>query len=523
MKTEKKKRENTKKSILRTRIPLFVENVNTWNETTNQAIKILTLIWKHLLNVDPQNTTIEYWNTGNSPKFKPLRISSIFPTSKGKIHQRLVEDLKINWATSNNPTDLRFILGHKKNIRIYMENKELARKMEDLNIEIFVDRIQGEVRAVAGYLAGPIIRERSAELIADILQSSPVFKANKISQLEIYEDVITIRQGSNKRQIKRTRAMHVRVRDEEKAVARTCLASSFPSKARGDYPMGIQFRFVPNTADPDFAVPPSARSIAMRLKAKQASFLERSITRQNKHFKDIFSLHEFDHNISLLKVLMSLKSKRFPERQLFTCIEQDVEDGEVYIQYTEELEDEADGIIPVLPLYLEGQFGSGIKRWLKPSAAIGTQGYEYLRHSNKVIPNGNNPLQQVNRDWEQRVDNTEGLSISDIDSDEELEGFAIEFGDMDLNNETRKSNLGEDSASLGTLGLAKPADFIVPSDSSDSSEASTSSTESPHKQLKDNISLEPKREDSSAGYITNPPPNKTNSVSSKQDGDGIVT
>ena len=88
---------------------------------------------------------------------------------------------------------------------------------EDLNIEIFVDRIQGELRAVAGYLAGPIIRERSAELIADILQSSPVFKANKISQLEIYEDLITIRQGPYKRQIKRTRAMHVQVRDEENA------------------------------------------------------------------------------------------------------------------------------------------------------------------------------------------------------------------------------------------------------------------------------------------------------------------
>ena len=115
-----------------------------------------------------------------------------------------------------------------------MENKDLCKKLEDANIEMFVDRIQAEQRAVAGYLAGPILRERSAELIADLLLKSPIFTVNKIQQLEIFEDVITIRQGTSKRTVKKTRAMHIRVRDDDKAMVRTCLSSAYPSKVRGD-------------------------------------------------------------------------------------------------------------------------------------------------------------------------------------------------------------------------------------------------------------------------------------------------
>ena len=323
------------------------------------------------------------------------------------------------------------------------------------------------------------------------------------------------------------------VKDEQKALARTCLQSAYPSKVRGDYPMGIQFRFIPNITDPDFAVSPSARNIASRLKAKQASFLERSITRQNTHFRDIFAKHEYDKNISLLKVLMAMRSKKYPERQLFTCIEQEVEDGEVTIQYAEELENEADGVIPVLPLYLEGQFGKGVRKWVKPSASIGTHGYEYNKKLNKVIPNDENPIQMVNKEWSQRVDNNEEYSFSDSDSESDEEGFAIEFGELDLDNSKRRSNLGDDTGSLGTLGMDKAVGFKN-SDSEESNSTSTEEREGPKSVtpnkgndkeiLRDDLDLLRliKGNDDIMKLVSQALKNN-HTVPSKQDGDGSVT
>ena len=124
--------------------------------------------------------------------------------------------------------------------------------------------------------------------------------------------------------------MYIMVKDEDKPLARSCFSTLFPSKPRRDYPISIQYRFLPNTADTDFAISKTARKIAQRLMTKQASFLDNCIQREHRHFKDIFVVHDTMPNITLLGVLMALKSKRFPERQLFLCIEQEIEDGPVY-------------------------------------------------------------------------------------------------------------------------------------------------------------------------------------------------
>ena len=322
-------------------------------------------------------------------------------------------------------------------------------------------------------MAGPIINERTAEIIADILIENKIFKANKITQIEIYEETITINQGNSKtkKATKRSKAMHIMVPDDAKAITRSCLSKLFPSKPRGDYPLGIQYRFVPNTADTDFAISKTARRIAQRLMTKQASFLDNCIQREHRHFNDLFITHDSMPNITLIKVLMALKSKRFPERQLFLCIEQEYEEGPVFFQYSSELEDEADGIIPVIPLYLEGKFGQGISKWMKPSATIGTAGYTYDSKSNKVIPQGNNILNNLNDDWEQRINkyDNDDDSLSDIGSDDGQSGFAIEFGELDFDNDKRLSNLNDDTASLGTMGIQFPPDFIH--DDSDNSDA----------------------------------------------------
>ena len=182
---------------------------------------------------------------------------------------------------------------------------------------------------------------------------------------------------------------------------------------------------------------------------------------------------------------------------------------------------------------MEGQFGRGVKKWVKPSASIGTHGYEYNKKLNKVIPNDENPIQMVNKEWSQRVDNNEEYSFSDTDSESEEEGFAIEFGELDLDNIKRRSNLGDDSGSLGTLGMAKAVGFKnmeeEESISSSTGEEDRPTKVTPNKgSSKELVSndmdlLKLVKGNEEIMKLVSQTLKNNHTVSSKQDGDGSVT
>ena len=110
----------------------------------------------------------------------------------------------------------------------------------------------------------------------------------------------------------------------------------------------------------------------------------------------------------------------------------------------------------------KANFGTSIFKWMKPSFTIGTEGYEYDKTSNRVIPNGNNLLNNLNEDWDQRINkyDYDDDSLSKAESDDGMGGFAIEFGNLDFDNHNRKSNLNDDTGSLGTMNIQLPTDFV---------------------------------------------------------------
>ena len=93
---KKSKKLAEKRTILRVRIPIMIEDAMKWTETTNKAIKLMNAIWKLLLMIDPAESTIEVWDKGFKNTSKPLKVDSTFPSSKGNVHEKLIEDLKIN-------------------------------------------------------------------------------------------------------------------------------------------------------------------------------------------------------------------------------------------------------------------------------------------------------------------------------------------------------------------------------------------------------------------------------------------
>ena len=61
-------------------------------------------------------------------------------------------------------------------------------------------------------------------------------------------------------------------------------------------------------------------------------------------------------------------------------------------------------------------------------------------------------------------------SLTDSDFEDEMEGFAIEFGKIDFDSNLRASNLGDDSGSLGTMGMPSPKGFVTPTSISEGTE-----------------------------------------------------
>ena len=74
---KKSKKVKTLRTILRARLPVLIEDVSKWNEMTTQAIKLLHMIWKQLLFIEPQESTIEYWEQSKS-NCKPLKLDLLF-------------------------------------------------------------------------------------------------------------------------------------------------------------------------------------------------------------------------------------------------------------------------------------------------------------------------------------------------------------------------------------------------------------------------------------------------------------
>ena len=470
LKTGKKtKKGPEQKTLLRVRVPIQIDSIKDWNDAIQDTVEYLRTIWKALLRVDPQNTSIEGWKDPRDNRKCPRSITNEnqIPLTKTKIDEKYVEKMKLSWSSSKQDTELRMILGHKRPIRVYMDNDDLNNRLTGIKAEILVDRVQAEKTAIAGYLAGPVVTEATAFNLASIILEKKLCIMNGVAQLDIREELINIRQEKSKYRSKKSsrkpKAMHVIVPYKDKAQARACLSKLFPSKVRGDYPLGIQFRFVPNTADTDFSVSPKARTIASRLSNKQAGFLAANMERENNHIRNIYANIQAMPNVTMSGVLMALRSRTHPDRQLFTCIQQEYEEGPVTFQYLTQFEQEADAIIPVLPLFLAGVLGAEATKWFKPSAEMGTEGYEFDGKLNRVIPSKSNMLINLDQDWEQEMDQwNSDESLSDPDSEDDMEGFAIEFGKIDFDDNLRASNLGDDSGSLGTLGMPSPKGFVIP-------------------------------------------------------------
>jgi hypothetical protein len=94
-----------------------------------------------------------------------------------------------------------------------------------------------------------------------------------------------------------------------------------------------------------------------------------------------------------------------------------------------------------------------------PSHTLGTDGYRYDEPSDRVGPiDSNSTLTDKDRNWEQSDEGFTGhADIADADNDS-YHGFAIDIGDFLLDQPSRSRILGDDTASVATLGIPRTQD-----------------------------------------------------------------
>jgi hypothetical protein len=140
-------------------------------------------------------------------------------------------------------------------------------------------------------------------------------------------------------------------------------------------------------------------------------------------------------------------------------VEQDFEEGPTKFSYLTSLQDEVGSILPVLALILIGRLGSAAAAWFLPSQTLETDGYRYDPPTDRVVPvDAGSTLADIDRHWEQSDEGFTGHADIAADDDDSYQSFATDIGDFLMDQPTRSRILGDDTASVATLGIPPTSD-----------------------------------------------------------------
>jgi hypothetical protein len=235
----------------------------------------------------------------------------------------------------------------------------------------------------------------------------------------------------------------------------------YPSKPKKEYPEGVQWRAIENTADPDFPINPRARMIAEQMKYKPANFLRRVRATSYNHIYNLHAqLNTFPDQV-LARIMYNCCSSKNLDRHLFFLVEQEYDGALVQFSYSADLEDEVDAILHVLPLILVGRLGPSANAWFLPSSTRGSRGYRFDKVNDCVVPLQNNNMADLDLHWEQSTEGyVAGNNAYDKDQDQdEHGGFSIAFEGFEPNETPdRVSILNDGTESLATIGLRNTDD-----------------------------------------------------------------
>ena len=454
-------------TFLKLEIPFHIESNVSYNDDMNRMIDHIATIWSTLLKTDVQhNRILPFQDIGlvQPETEKPL---TAHDTSSGTIKSRksilpYIHEFNPIWSTDwkgRTHSTFEFCLGHDRpfeeifNAKSVQSSFESFLKFNGQPTYLEISRLQTGKRVNVGNLLGPVMSETSLRSLESSIKSKLL---GKVKELAL---TVQLHKTSNLRLQKgdpRVNDIHVWTDELEEAKLYKELRKIYPSTPlpRTSYPEGIQYRFVPNILNSNRVIAPKVRVTINNLILKQHAFNKQIQQLSYPHIQNIHKEGKFFVTPTLYKLLMCIKSTRFPDRYLFVAVEQDFKYGPTIFYYLPEMYDELQSTIPALPLIIQGNFGkTQADEWFSHSSwhATADWEYQYVDPSNKALGAMLVPSQAedfVNMDTEWELD-TEDAALQDVtDIEDAIFISNIELADMNSTDYI----LDDDNASCATGG-----------------------------------------------------------------------
>jgi hypothetical protein len=340
---------------------------STINEFGNKAIEeVMTHI---------SNFTAILWAIDKKAELLPwYDNSNTKPFCKSSKDMKTKEDLnKFSpsvFIKQGQNTWLRVHIAHDVNKEKFMETEDF----KNHKLQVSYDKVQAKKTQVWGWLLGLIPETANLNHMKQACEAHPLLKE---FQLEARVQVIKLMAGKQDTPLDmQVKAIHIIGDDTLTAKGRKALNQTFGSRTPG-YPQQRPAKFIPNAADTRFPVTQQRLRDIVKMIGKQKKIMKLA---KPLNTDTICGLHYLvpELGYTLCQILMSMRSPKNPEIQLFMAVDERSFGGYgvTFTVHADRLT-EATTLIPLLSVVLEAKFGPRIWNWFTDQAKEASQGYVY--------------------------------------------------------------------------------------------------------------------------------------------------
>jgi hypothetical protein len=388
---------------------------------TEQAEELSTCfktMMDKLSNVDA-SILLNAFKDGSSGK--PLKPRSEFPKSKDGI-SGYVDNV---WMQKGKASYCRAVMSHDQPAETLFNDSGLQSWLSDMDLMIGVERIQAKKICSAGHLLGYHALAVNTENLSEAIQNQPAMKG---IQVEVRSEFVKFGNKKGPAQRSKTKILQIYTSWDSASRARRALVSLYSSSANGQYPLGVQARFIPNVYDARFIRSPDSLLSHTNSLKKHVKFMN-STTMTSCH--TIIELDHFnaDVGMTLRQAIMSIFSSSGNNCTLFVAVDLSYYGDCVNFAYREDLENEAITMISALPLFLYASLGrQSIWNWFTSDARHEASYYTWDMDRGIVANDEVSTTDTKLPSWEQLDDDDEDFELGEETQASVLQPFRLLIG-----------------------------------------------------------------------------------------------
>ncbi len=343
------------------------------HEQTKEVVKNLQEMMNKLWDID-SSLVVRAWNPELSDT-QVIKARHTFPNKRESIAQYFPGI----YYFANRVPYIRVLLGFNKDTEHFTTELpyEFKKWLTSTSSGINKEKLQDRYICRAGWLLGSHPAVFNYGDMEDAIQSSIEGK-DIIVELKSEEVKISkVQQGNwnqepSARQVP-IKAVHVWCIFSQTSAVRTKMKSLFSSKSKRK-PLGKSLRFIPHILDNRYITTDRSAVLISKMKNKQKRFLQQTT------FTSASGILGLDYvipslRVSLRQAIMAIRSKKEPEKNVFVSV--DSWGDQVRFAFNTNIADEAERLIPALPIFLEATLGPAVWTWFSDQAKWDCEDFEW--------------------------------------------------------------------------------------------------------------------------------------------------